>query len=230
MDKIIKTESTEITTTSQYLKRCIESWVGNKLTVSDCLTATHISKLTRNHGSDTIENLVCALVVAKMELFPERFRMNQTQIKFFVETFVADFKNESVADLSVCLTNVAKGVHGEIKFEITPSRVREWFTRHLDDKALAREQKKNREKFGTDWDSKVIETVKGAISRTKKSKTMDDIKNDTSSTWWSKIMQQIDVMDEKYLHDLRKQMKNASIRGNYDEQIKDIDNELNTRK
>ena len=173
---------------------------------------------------------MCALVVAKMELFPERLRMNQTQIKFFVETFVADFKNESVADLSVCLTNVAKGVHGEIKFEITPSRVREWFTRHLDDKALAREQKKNREKFGTDWDSKVIETVKGAISRTKKSKTMDDIKNDTSSTWWSKIMQQIDVMDEKYLHDLRKQMKNASIRGNYDEQIKDIDNELNTRK
>lgn len=198
--------------------------------MNDCLTATHISKLTRNHGSDTIENLVCALVVAKMELFPERLRMNQTQIKFFVETFVADFKNESVADLSVCLTNVAKGVHGEIKFEITPSRVREWFTRHLDDKSSARETRHRNTNAIWDWDMDNIKKAKESISRTKKSKTMDDIKNDTSSMWWSKIMQQIDVMDEMYLHDLRKQMKNASIRGNYDEQIKDIDNELNKRK
>lgn len=215
---------------TDFLEVCAKSWGGNKLTLSDCLNDVHMVHIGRKYGVETLENMICAVLVTKMELFPTRFRMNETQIRFFVETFIEDFKNESVADLSVCLTNVAKGVHGEIKFEITPSRVREWFTRHLDDKALAREQKKKREKFGTDWDDKIISTIKESISRTQKPKTMDDIKNDTSSTWWSKIMQQIDVMDENYLHDLRKQMKNASIRGNYDEQIKDIDTELHKRK
>ena len=180
--------------------------------------------IARKFGIETLENMICAVLVSKMELFIPRLRMNDTQIRFFVETFIEDFKDESVSDLSVCLTKWAKGVHGEVKFEITPSRVREWFTLHLNDKAQHREKVKKAESFGSDKvHPKFIEVFKSAISKPKES---TDDRNSRRDQYINSIDKLIDQFNKKDLDRIKKEMLHFGYDEQYPETFKRVTEKL----
>ena len=123
------------------LSKCLDNWTGGALTVKDTLKATSIRRLKNIHGQKLILMSICGVLMEGLKQFNVHVTMDNDQVKFFGAGFMAKYEEESVADLAVCLTEMAFGTYGKIEYSIDGPKIMDCFKQHLESKAQAREQR-----------------------------------------------------------------------------------------
>lgn len=141
-------------------------------TNSDLLKAKPINNQILKYGRNEV-NLVIAVSVNKC-LDGLDVDMSNEQIQIFIEDIVDVYKWDSIEDIQICLKNGRQGKYGKTYNKLNMIVFREWMSKHLEQKAIERENqyKENRH----NWDSKedYLKAVKEGIKQQNKEKEITD--------------------------------------------------------
>jgi hypothetical protein len=120
--------------------------VPNK--ISDLLECEPIASLISHAGSDRVKAYLEAEIVKLALNFNGNPALNlkDYQVPAIAEQLIENYKWESVEDFTLCFRRASAGLYGEI-YRIDGAVIGQWFSRYLDEKYDALEQRKAKEKY-----------------------------------------------------------------------------------
>jgi hypothetical protein len=119
--------------------------VPNK--IPDLLNCEPIASLISHAGSDRVKAYLEAEIVKLALNFNGNPALNikDYQVPVIADQLIENYKWESVEDFTLCFRRASAGLYGEI-YRIDGAVIGQWFSRYLDEKYDALEQKKAKEK------------------------------------------------------------------------------------
>ena len=123
--------------------------VSNK--ISDLLDCEPIASLISHAGGQRVEQYVAAEIVklaANVNINPT-LNIKSHQIPTIAQGLIENYKWESLEDFTLCFRRAAAGLYGEI-YRVDAAVIGQWFSRYLDEKYDALEQKKKKENGNSD--------------------------------------------------------------------------------
>jgi hypothetical protein len=119
--------------------------VPNK--ISELLNCEPIQSLISHAGSDKVKAYLEAEIIKLALNFNGNPALNikDYQVPVIAEQLIENYKWESVEDFTLCFRRASAGLYGEI-YRIDGAVIGQWFSRYLDEKYDALEQKKAKEK------------------------------------------------------------------------------------
>jgi hypothetical protein len=115
--------------------------------ISDLLDCEPIESLIKHVGQDTVKMYLRTELTRLAMNFNGNPALNlkEYQIPTIAEQLIENYKWESVEDFTLCFRRASAGLYGEI-YRIDGAVIGQWFSRYLDEKYDALEQKKAKEK------------------------------------------------------------------------------------
>ena len=149
---------------------------NEELTITKCLTDPHISVLISEYGFKAIAERII-IELKKINLL-YGFKTDESYYPLFVEFIIQTYKFESMADIIMCLTNGRNGKYGKPFKQLDPATFqKDWMSQHLEQKAIARESKNDKNKHDfkdkTEYTKTVLQGIENLkeIAKSKKKTT-----------------------------------------------------------
>jgi hypothetical protein len=119
--------------------------VPNK--ISELLECEPIQSLISHAGSDRVKAYLEAEIIKLALNFNGNPALNlkDYQVPVIADQLIENYKWESIEDFTLCFRRASAGLYGEI-YRIDGAVIGQWFSRYLDEKYDALEQKKAKEK------------------------------------------------------------------------------------
>ncbi|HEY3429795.1 MAG TPA: hypothetical protein VGK39_03895 [Cyclobacteriaceae bacterium] len=129
--------------TGQYNQ--ISKSVSNR--VSDLLDCEPIESLIKHAGSGVVQMYVEAELIklAANINVNQALNLKNDQVPVIASHLMENYKWESIEDFTLCFRRAAMGLYGEI-YRVDGAVIGQWFSRYLDEKYDALEQRKAKEK------------------------------------------------------------------------------------
>jgi hypothetical protein len=135
--------------------------VPNK--ISELLECEPIQSLISHVGSDRVKAYLEAEIIKLALNFNGNPALNikDYQVPVIAEQLIENYKWESVEDFTLCFRRASAGLYGEI-YRIDGAVIGQWFSRYLDEKYDALEQKKAKEKHQEGKEPRINNVVDGS--------------------------------------------------------------------
>lgn len=115
--------------------------------VADLLDCEPIQSLISHAGTETVKAYIEAELIKLAGNFNGNPALNlkDYQVPVIAEMLIENYKWESIEDFTLCFKRAGAGMYGEI-YRIDGAVIGQWFSRYLDEKYDALEQRKAKEK------------------------------------------------------------------------------------
>jgi hypothetical protein len=116
--------------------------------IADLLDCEPIESLIRHSGKDGVQAYLECEIIKLAANFNGNPALNikAYQVPMIAEQLLENYKWESIEDFTLCFRKAAAGMYGEI-YRIDGAVIGQWFSRYLDEKYDALEQRKAKEKY-----------------------------------------------------------------------------------
>jgi hypothetical protein len=130
--------------------------------VSDLLDCEPITALLSHAGEQTVRMYLEAEIIKLAGNFNGNPALNikDYQVPVIAEQLIENYKWESLEDFTLCFRRASAGLYGEI-YRIDGAVIGQWFSRYLDEKYDALEQRKKKEKHHASNEKPKSEIVDG---------------------------------------------------------------------
>lgn len=190
--------------------------VSNK--VSDLLECEPIAGVLKNVGESTVKTYLEVEIVklAASVNVNQALNIKDHQVPVIADHLIENYKWESLEDFTLCFRRAAAGLYGEI-YRLDGAVIGQWFSRYLDEKYDALEQKKAKEKHedklkrvasNPDHADKCIKQILENLGA-KPEETDNSKENEYQRTKMNYVPPSLDTIKQKELH-------RQWIRENYD--------------
>jgi hypothetical protein len=115
--------------------------------IADLLDCEPIESLIRHSGKDGVQAYLECEIIKLAANFNGNPALNikAYQVPMIAEQLLENYKWESIEDFTLCFRKASAGMYGEI-YRIDGAVIGQWFSRYLDEKYDALEQRKAKEK------------------------------------------------------------------------------------
>lgn len=115
--------------------------------ISDLLDCEPIASLITHAGSDIVKAYVESELIKLAANFNGNPALNlkDYQVPLIAEMLIENYRWESIEDFTLCFRKASAGLYGEI-YRIDGAVIGQWFSRYLDEKYQALEERKQKEK------------------------------------------------------------------------------------
>lgn len=199
--------------------------------LSDVFTAPTIWQLENKggHSKRSIKLVICEIVTKKLDNFNLTLPMTKEQTVVFAEEWVALYYTDTLEDLVMMFRYVISGRVGKIYNRVDPRTLFEWYREYLEIK-LAEKEVLHKEKIGVvrpepkkekrEMPPQLLELIEKL--KKKPFKESSNEKTEKFKPTQEKFVASFKGLSLGELTSLQKQLKNASIHGNYDDELKEI--------
>lgn len=152
----------------------ISTAVSNK--VSDLLECEPIESLIKHSGEDTV-NLYLQHELIKLAAninVNQALNLKNDQVPVIASHLMENYKWESIEDFTLCFRRASMGLYGEI-FRVDGAVIGQWFSRYLDEKYDALEQKKKKEKEKPDDWKPLVKKYTPGFGKSVMQKYLEDL-------------------------------------------------------
>lgn len=152
----------------------ISKSVSNK--VSDLLECEPIESLIKHAGVEPVQMYVEAELIklAANINVNQALNLKNDQVPVIVSHLLENYKWESIEDFTLCFRRAAMGLYGEI-YRVDGAVIGQWFSRYLDEKYDALEQKKKKEKENADDWKPLVKKYTPGFGKSTMQKYLEDL-------------------------------------------------------